>query len=166
MKVIGWIILIGAGLLAVFYFLNKKVIAAETAITEKLNSVGSLTGGLVTALGAGVKALAGGLSAKAGTAATVGTAAAKFVGPLKPTVAAGAAASTVGGGWFPAGAGISTAGVVGVLATGAVVLNSIFHFLFPSGGELSPYDEAKWQEAKKAGTLKTTISRSQLRRPS
>jgi len=157
-KIIGLVVLIGAGLIAIFYFLNKKVSAAETAIGTKLEG---LAGGVVGTLGAGVKALAGGLAAKTaiGAGSAAGTATAATVG----TAAVSGGMATSG----PIFGGMSTVGIAGVVSGVALWLYGMGRAigLFGRKEELDPYTLNKLNLAIAAGTVRRAVSKVQLKAP-
>jgi len=160
-KTVGFVVLIGVGIYGVYYFLNRKVEAAETKATSQLDAIsaglkGTVTG-IAASLGAGVKALTGGL-AKAGTAGTATTAAAaasKFVGPLKPAV--------VGTGYAGSAGAI---GIGGAIVTGAMILYAAFNRLFPKADPEWEAIERRLQQARESGEpILSTVSKAQLKAP-
>ena len=160
-KTVGFVVLIGVGVFGVYYFLNKKLEAAETKAGSQLDAIsaglkGTVTG-IAASLGAGVKALTGGL-AKAGTAGTATTAAAaasKFVGPLKPAV--------VGTGYTGSAGAV---GIGGAIVTGAMILYAAFNRLFPKADPEWEAIERRLQQARESGEpILSTISKAQLKAP-
>jgi putative Mn2+ efflux pump MntP len=160
-KTVGFVVLIGVGIYGVYYFLNRKVEAAETKATSQLDAIsaglkGTVTG-IAASLGAGVKALTGGLT-KAGTAGTATTAAAaasKFVGPVQPAVA---------GTGYTGSAG--AVGIGGAIVTGAMILYAAFNRLFPKADPEWEAIERRLQQARESGEpILSTVSKAQLKAP-
>jgi len=160
-KTVGFVVLIGVGIFGVYYFLNKKVEAAETKAGSQLDAIsaglkGTVTG-IAASLGAGVKALTGGLT-KAGTAGTATTAAAaasKFVGPMQPAVS---------GTGFTGSAG--AVGIGGAILTGAMIVYAAFNRLFPKADPEWEAIERRLQQARESGEpILSTVSKAQLKAP-
>jgi len=157
-KSVGFVVLIGVGIFGVYYFLNKKVEAAETKAGSQLDAIsaglkGTVTG-IAASLGAGVKALTGGLT-KAGTATTAAAAASKFVGPLQPTV--------VGTGYTGSAGAV---GIGGAIVTGAMILYAAFNRLFPKADPEWEAIERRLQQARESGEpILSTVSKAQLKAP-
>ena len=172
-KTVGFLVLIGVGVYAVYYFINRKVEAAETAAGSKIDAISaglkSSIAGVVSSLGTGLgtllkgKAAVGAVSAGAGAA----SAASKFVGPIKPVAAAtagpgvGAAAGT--GGIF---SGMTTAGIAGFATVAALWVYTAFNKLFPKSDPEWEAIERRLQQAKDSGEpIFTKISKAQLKAP-
>jgi len=164
-KTVGFLVLIGVGIYAVYYFINRKVEAAETAAGTKIDalSAGLKSGvaGVVASLGAGLKGLTGGLT-KAGTAA--GTAAAsKFVGPLHPATATLGMGTEAGAGAF---SGMSAAGIAGFATVAALWVYTAFNKLFPKADPEWEAIERRLQEARDRGEpILSQVSKAQLKVP-
>jgi len=169
-KTVGFVVLIGVGIYGVYYILNRKLEAAEGKATSQLDALsaglkGTVTG-IAASLGAGVKALTGGLT-KAGTAGTATTAAAaasKFVGPVQvATAGPGPAAAAGTGGIF---SGMSTAGIAAGAAVAAFMVYSLFHKLFPGSDPEQEAIERRFQQAVASGEpIFRTVSKAQLKAP-
>jgi len=169
-KSVGFVVLIGVGIFGVYYFLNKKVEAAETKAGSQLDAIsaglkGTVTG-IAASLGAGVKALTGGLT-KAGTAGTATTAAAaasKFVGPVQiATAGPGPAVAAGTGGIF---SGMSTAGIAGFATVAALWVYTAFNKVFPKADPEWEAIERRLQQARESGEpILSTVSKAQLKAP-
>jgi len=163
-KTVGFLVLIGVGVYAVYYFINRKVEAAETAAGSKIDAISaglkSSVAGVAASIGTGLgtllkgKAAAGAVSAGAGAASAAST----FVGPVQP-----AAAKAVGTG-FTGSAG--AVGIGGAIITGAMIFYAAFNRLFPKSDPEWEAIERRLQQAKDSGEpIFTKISKAQLKAP-
>lgn len=167
-KTIGFVVLIGVGIYAVWFFLSKKVEAAEDKAASQIESISaglkSSVAGVAASIGTGLKSLVAGKTASAavggaGTAAS----AAKFVGPIAPKGAALGMGTEAGAGAL---SGMTTGGIVAGAAVVSLWLYTAFKKLFPSKDPEWEAIERKLQEAKAAGQpIVTVISKAQLKAP-
>lgn len=166
-KTVGFVVLIGVGIYAVYYFMSRELAAAETAAGSKIDAIsaglkGSVAG-VAASIGTGLTTLLWGKGTEAGVQAGAGAAAAAsgFVGPLQP-----AAAATVGTGYSGGLAGLGTAGVIGAAATVALFVYSAFHRIFPSKDPEWEAIERKLQEARAAGQpIISQVTKASLKAP-
>jgi hypothetical protein len=157
--------LIGVGIYAVYYFMSRKLEAAETAAGSKIDAIsaglkGSVAG-VAASIGTGLTSLLKGKGTAAGAQAGAGAAAAAsgFVGPLQP-------AAAVGTGYTGGLAGLGTVGVLGAVATAAFFVYSAFHKIFPSKDPEWEAIERKLQEARAAGKpIISQVTKASLKAP-
>lgn len=164
-KTVGFVVLIGVGIYAVYYFMNKKIEGAEAEATKKIEDLGaSLKGGVTAALGTAATALKGlfaGSKATAGAGAA-GTAA-SFVGPLKPAAAGLGMGTEAGAGAL---SGMTAAGATAGAAVVVLWLYTAFKKLFPSRDPEWEAIERKLEEARAAGKpIISRVTKAQLKAP-
>lgn len=164
-KTVGFIVLIGVGIYAVYYFMNKKLEAAESEAGKKIEDLGlSLKAGVAGAVGAAGTALKGlfaGSKATAGVGAA-GTAA-SFIGPVKPAGAALGMGTEAGAGAL---SGMTAAGATAGAAVVVLWLYTAFKKLFPSKDPEWEAIERKLQEARAAGKpIVSQVTKAQLKAP-
>lgn len=171
-KVIGMIVLVVAGLAAIYYFMSKKLEGATQDITSGIKSAAGdlksgIIGDIVGTVGSGVKSLVTGLTSKTKTGAGLAAAgtAASFVGPLQPTATAAGGMATTGGIF----SGMSTVGIAGVAAGVGLWLYGMGQAigLFPRKKDaMQQAIDAKLQAAREAGIpIVSKIQKVQLKAP-
>jgi hypothetical protein len=164
-KTVGFVVLIGVGIYAVYYFMNKKIEAAESEAGKKIEDLAAnLKGGVAGVLGTAATALKGLFAgSKAGSAASGAAAAASFVGPIKPASAALGMGTEAGAGAL---SGMTAAGATAGAAVVALWLYTAFKKLFPSKDPEWEAIERKLQEARTAGKpIISQVTKASLKAP-